>query len=120
MTLPYNLSIDAKIEFRITNPYIIYFVGHDFKGDDIAVHSMVSNDTQLIINEAILKNKNLCYDTIQKKIDEIVNDKYKNTETIFGKLNKGIKKFEDLKNPYKIERIIITTFDNTISIKHVD
>ncbi|MFC1645342.1 hypothetical protein ACFL08_04935, partial [Patescibacteria group bacterium] len=116
--VPYNLSIDANIEYRITNPLIMY------KIED--VQSFVWNEAHyfLIENDSSRDVKKL-QKALDGKFKEVeIEDQGRNkTSEFFGNINnrtfelfyKEQLNFNEIGNGILIERVVLTSYDNLIS-----
>lgn len=100
--IPYNITIDAQVEFRIIDPMVIYHIDIFDEGNCEPIRIYVDNEVHLIIDEVLKENPI----DIQAAIDEALT-----------KMNYP-EKPESLNNMIKIERIVISAFDYNLSIRH--
>ena len=96
--IPYNITVDAQVEFRIIDPMVIYQIDLEENGRE-PIRIYVDNEVHLFIDEVLKQNP--------VDIQAEINKKLSNRENL-GSLN----------NMIKIERIVISAFDYNLSIRH--
>ena len=100
--IPYNITIDAQVEFRIIDPMVIYSIDIFDDGNREPIRIYVDNEVHLLIDKVLKENPI----DIQAMIDEAL--KKKNCK----------EKTNDLNDMIKIERIVISAFDYNLSLRH--
>lgn len=101
--IPYNITVDAQVEFRIIDPYVIYHIDTIDTSNREPLRIYVDNEVHLLINNVI---SNSDVTNVQNKIDELL------------KVRNSTKTDDYFKNAVLIERIIISAFDYNLSIRH--
>ena len=100
--MPYNITIDAQIEYKIINPLVIYKINCYDDARHGSIRAYIDNEIHLMLDE-ILKNKDI---DIQKAIDEKL-------------IYRNSKKDDDfIKKSILIERVIICGYEYSIGIKN--
>lgn len=117
--LPLNTIIDAQAEFRVINPNIIYKISDDIvKYDEnnyTTTESYVDNVVQLLISNVVRSNKVLTNENIQNLMNKEL-EKYNS-----GRPKDFCKDMEfDISDGILIERIVIVSFDNCISLRNTE
>nr|DAK00206.1 MAG TPA: SPFH domain / Band 7 family [Bacteriophage sp.] len=102
--IPYNITIDAQVEFRILDPMVIYYIDIEDNGNREPIRIYVDNEIHLIINE-IIQEDNLTASQIQKLLNQKLEER-----------NQHPKNY--LEQAIKIERIVLSAFDYNLSIRH--
>ena len=102
--IPYNITVDAQVEFRIIDPFVIYHIDIFDDANREPIRIYVDNEVHLIIN-SIIQDENLRAVDIQEKIDEALNIRNSNPQ-------------DYLQKAIMIERIVISAFDYNLSIRH--
>lgn len=102
--IPYNITVDAQVEFKIIDPMVIYHIDMFDDANREPIRIYVDNEAHLIIN-SIIQDENLKATDIQKKIDNALNIRNSAPQNY---LQKSI----------IIERIVISAFDFNLSIRH--
>lgn len=119
--LPLNTTIDAQAEFRVVNPNVIYKISDDIvKYDEnnyTTTESYIDNTVQLLISKVVSKyaNKGLTNTNIQEKIDNELAIYNKGRPTDFCK-NMDV----DVSDALLLERVVIVSFDNSISLRNTE
>lgn len=101
--IPYNITVDAQVEFRITDPLVIYHIDTFDEGNREPIRIYVDNEVHLIINSVIKE------DIKPEELQEKINEKLKNKEPQ-----------SYFEQAIKIERIILSAYDYNISIRHAE
>lgn len=119
--LPMNTTIDAQAEFRVVNPNIIYKISDDIvKYDEnnyTTTESYIDNTVQLLISKMIAHNpmRELTNANIQDKLNEELKIYNRNRPTGF------CKNFDfDVSDGLIIERVVIVSFDNNLSLRNTE
>lgn len=102
--IPYNITIDAQVEFRIIDPMVIYHIDIEDNGNREPIRIYVDNEIHLIINE-IIQEDNLTASQIQRLLNEKLEKRNHNPKNY-------------LEQAIKIERIVLSAFDYNLSIRH--
>lgn len=119
--LPLNTTIDAQAEFRVVNPNIIYKISDDIvKYDEnnyTTTESYIDNTVQLLISKVVSKyaHNGLTNTNIQEKMDEELALYNQGRPTDFCK-NMDV----DVSNALLLERVVIVSFDNSISLRNTE
>lgn len=119
--LPLNTTIDAQAEFRVVNPNIIYKISDDIvKYDEnnyTTTESYIDNTVQLLISKVVSKyaHNGLTNTNIQEKMDEELALYNAGRPTDFCK-NMDV----DVSNALLLERVVIVSFDNSISLRNTE
>lgn len=119
--LPLNTTIDAQAEFRVVNPNVIYKISDDIvKYDEnnyTTTESYIDNTVQLLISKVVSKyaNKGLTNTNIQEKIDNELAIYNQGRPTDFCK-NMDV----DVSDALLLERVVIVSFDNSISLRNTE
>lgn len=101
--IPYNITVDAQVEFRIIDPYVIYQIDTFDTGGREPLRIYVDNEVHLLINDVVGDcNASNIQEKINKALDERNN---KETNDYF-------------KKAIFIERIVISAFDYNLSLRH--
>lgn len=101
--IPYNITVDAQVEFRVIDPYVIYHIDVFDSGNREPLRIYVDNEVHLLLDR-VLQTENI--EDIQTKINEALYSR--NTQQTDDYFKKAI----------LIERIIISAFDYNLSIRH--
>ena len=117
--LPLNTIIDAQAEFRVVNPNVIYKISDDIVRFDVnnytTTESYVDNVVQLLISNIVKNNKELTNQNIQGLMNkelEVYNEK---------RPKYFCKDMEfDVSDAVLVERIVIVSFDNCISLRNTE
>lgn len=102
--IPYNITVDAQVEFRIIDPFVIYHIDIFDDANREPIRIYVDNEVHLLIN-SIIQDENLNAVDIQDRINKVLNIRNSTPQDYFQKA-------------IKIERIIISAFDYNLSIRH--
>ena len=102
--IPYNITVDAQVEFRIVDPFVIYHIDIFDSGNREPIRIYVDNEVHLLIN-SIIQDEDLKAVDIQNKINEALNKRNAHPE-------------DYLQKAIQIERVIISAFDYNLSIRH--
>lgn len=101
--IPYNITLDAQVEFRIIDPMIIYQIDTFDDGNREPIRIYVDNEVHLLINSII--NYDITPEEVQKLIDEKLEERNRTPQDYFQKA-------------ILIERIVISAFDYNLSLRH--
>lgn len=101
--IPYNITVDAQVEFRIIDPYVIYHIDIFDDGNREPIRIYVDNEVHLLINSII--DYNISPEQMQQLIDEKLAEKNNNRQDYF-------------QQAILIERIVISAFDYNLSLRH--
>lgn len=101
--VPYNITIDAQVEFKILNPFVIYHIDVVDGSDREPLRIYVDNEVHLIINDVVA-------DFHGPNLQERIN-------TELEKRNKE-KTGDYFRNAILIERIVISAYDYNLSLRH--
>lgn len=101
--IPYNITVDAQVEFRITDPMVIYKIDLEENGRE-PIKIYVDNEVHLLIDDVLKSDPADLQGAIDKALKERSNNYFQN-----GKC---------LNNMIKIERIVISAYDYNLSIRH--
>ena len=102
--IPYNITVDAQVEFRIIDPLVIYHIDIFDEANREPIRIYVDNEVHLIIN-SIIQDENLKAIDIQEKINKALS--IRNSAPA-----------DYLQKAIMIERIVISAFDYNLSIRH--
>lgn len=102
--IPYNITVDAQVEFRIVDPMVIYHIDIFDEGNREPIRIYVDNEVHLIIN-SIIQDEKLNAIDLQSKINDALNLRNEKPQNYF-------------QEAIQIERIIISAFDYNLSIRH--
>lgn len=102
--IPYNITVDAQVEFRILDPYIIYKIDMFDDANREPIRIYVDNEVHLILNEFI-QNESISAIEMQK----IINDKL---------LQRNNSPQDYFQKAILIDRIVISAFDYNLSLRH--
>lgn len=120
--LPMNTTIDAQAEFRVVNPNIIYKISDDIvKYDEnnyTTTESYIDSTVQLLISKMIARSigqGGLNNSNIQDKLNEEL-EAYNQ-----GRPRDFCRDFDfDVANGLIIERVVIVSFDNNLSLRNTE
>lgn len=101
--IPYNITVDAQVEFRIIDPFVIYHIDTFDEGNREPIRIYVDNEVHLLINSII--DYDITAEEAQRLIDEKLAERNKNQQDYF-------------QQAILIERIIISAFDYNLSLRH--
>lgn len=101
--IPYNITVDAQVEFRIIDPYVIYHIDTFDEGNREPIRIYVDNEVHLLINSII--DYDITAEEAQRLIDKKLAKRNKTPQDYFQKA-------------ILIERIIISAFDYNLSLRH--
>ena len=104
--IPYNITVDAQVEFRIIDPMVIYHIDTFDEGNREPIRIYVDNEVHLLINSII--DYDITAEEAQRLIDEKLTER-----------NKGVNVEQDyFQKAILIERIVISAFDYNLSLRH--
>ena len=101
--IPYNITVDAQVEFRIIDPMVIYHIDTFDEGNSEPIRIYVDNEVHLLINSII--NNDITAEEAQRLIDEKLANRNKTPQNYF-------------QQAILIERIVISAFDYNLSLRH--
>lgn len=101
--IPYNITVDAQVEFRIIDPMVIYHIDTFDEGNREPIRIYVDNEVHLLINSII--DTDITPEEAQKIINEKLKERNRSADDYFQKA-------------ILIERIVISAFDYNLSIRH--
>ena len=105
--IPFNKSVDAQIEYRIINPYVIYKINNYDDARHGAIRTFVDNEVHLMLNRILSKEKNKEVD-IQLELNEALIKRNKEHSDDF------------IKEAILIERIVVCAYDYSVTFKNVN
>jgi len=100
--IPYNITIDAQVEFGIIDPRIIYKIDMFDDGNREPIRIYVDNEVHLLINSII--DCNITAAEAQRLINAKLAERNQHPQNYF-------------ETAIKIERIILSAFDYNLSIR---
>ena len=102
--VPYNVSINAQIEYRIIDPMVIYHIDIIDLGSREPIRIYVDNEVHLLIG-SIIEDETLNISKAQELINEKLNQRNKNPKDYFQRA-------------ILIERIVVNALDYNIALKN--
>ncbi len=100
--IPYNITVDAQVEFSIVDPMVIYKIDLVENGRE-PIRIYVDNEVHLLIDEVLKDDPKDLQGAINKALEK----------------RSTLEKLGSLSNMIKIERIVISAYDHNLSIRHV-